>query len=225
MTSTTFQNTNGLDKDGQSLGPGPVRLEPPPSSTPHHSGSPASSSCASPRRRSWRSRAPTGCWERPRVFGIKTGTRLAPARCCCRTPSMPTSGSSESSWARPTTCGNRPVWLCGQIFGPQDHFYAPGRPWTSWRVAVLGRARLSAAGLLDDAGARQPIPLSPAQEAVAAALRDCSRLLGETAPHDRRGGRAPSSPKSCLGTNRGPLAELAAAIRATMRAEPVLLGC
>jgi serine-type D-Ala-D-Ala carboxypeptidase (penicillin-binding protein 5/6) len=74
----------------------------------------------------------------------------------------------------------------GQILGPQDHFYAAGvhldelADWPAWR-----RARLAVAGPLDD-GKRPdtPIPLSPAEEAVAAALRDLLPALlgGEGAP-------------------------------------------
>ena len=69
----------------------------------------------------------------------------------------------------------------GRILGPQDHFYAAGAhldqlaEWPAWR-----RARLAAAGPLDD-GKRPgaPVPLSPAQQDLAAALRDLlPALLG-----------------------------------------------
>ncbi len=69
----------------------------------------------------------------------------------------------------------------GRILGPQDHFYAPGAPldelaaWPIWR-----RARLAAIGPLDD-GKRPDaaLPLSPAEQAVADALRDLlPALLG-----------------------------------------------
>ncbi|MBN2114776.1 MAG: D-alanyl-D-alanine carboxypeptidase [Acidimicrobiia bacterium] len=69
----------------------------------------------------------------------------------------------------------------GRILGPQDHFYAFGThldelaEWPAWR-----RARLQAAGPLDDG--RRPdttAPLSPAESALATALRDLlPALLG-----------------------------------------------
>jgi D-alanyl-D-alanine carboxypeptidase len=69
----------------------------------------------------------------------------------------------------------------GRILGPQDHFYAPGAhldelaEWPGWR-----RARLAAIGPLDDG--KRPgaaLPLSPAEQAVADALRDLlPALLG-----------------------------------------------
>ncbi|MFH1330342.1 MAG: serine hydrolase [Actinomycetota bacterium] len=69
----------------------------------------------------------------------------------------------------------------GRVLGPQDHFYAAGShldelaEWPAWR-----RTRLAAAGPLDD-GKRPdaPVPLSPAQQDLAAALRDLlPALLG-----------------------------------------------
>jgi len=69
----------------------------------------------------------------------------------------------------------------GKILGPQDHFYAAGAhldelaDWPSWR-----RARLAVAGPLDDGRASEaPMPLSPVQRELAAALRDLlPALLG-----------------------------------------------
>jgi D-alanyl-D-alanine carboxypeptidase len=69
----------------------------------------------------------------------------------------------------------------GRILGPQDHFYAPGAhldelaAWPIWR-----RARLAAIGPLDDGKrADAALPLSPAEQAVADALRDLlPALLG-----------------------------------------------
>jgi D-alanyl-D-alanine carboxypeptidase (penicillin-binding protein 5/6) len=73
-----------------------------------------------------------------------------------------------------------------RILGPQDYFYAAGihrdelADWPVWR-----RSRLAAAGPLDD-GRRPgtPVPLSPAQESLAAALRDLLPALlgGEGSP-------------------------------------------
>ena len=73
-----------------------------------------------------------------------------------------------------------------RILGPQDYFYAAGihldelAEWPSWR-----RSRLAAAGLLDN-GQRPgaPMPLSPAQESLATALRDLLPALlgGEGTP-------------------------------------------
>jgi D-alanyl-D-alanine carboxypeptidase len=69
----------------------------------------------------------------------------------------------------------------GRILGPQDHFYAPGAHLDELAAGpIWRRARLAAIGPLDDGKrADAALPLSPAEQAVADALRDLlPALLG-----------------------------------------------
>jgi len=191
MTSTTFQNTNGLDKDGHiSSARDLIRL--------------GAAAIEQPRitritRLKFVRFTPGGrvmevkstnrlLGTFPGVFGIKTGDTARAGEVLLSYAVLSHERFLGVVMGSPDHMAETAQMLAyaGQIFGPQDHFYAAGvaldelAGWPSWR-----RARLSAAGLLDDGRRpRSPMPLSPAQEGVAAALRDLLPALlgGDGAP-------------------------------------------
>jgi serine-type D-Ala-D-Ala carboxypeptidase (penicillin-binding protein 5/6) len=119
----------------------------------------------------------------PGVLGLKTGDTALAGEVLLSYAELAHSGFLGVVMGSPDHMAETAEMLAyaGRILGPQDYFYAAGvhldqlADWPNWR-----RARLAAAGLLDD-GKRPgtPMPLSPAEEAVAAALRDLlPALLG-----------------------------------------------
>ncbi len=191
MTSTHFENPNGLDKDGHvSSARDLIRL--------------GAAAIMEPRitaitRLKFVRFTPNGrvmevkntnrlLGTFPGVLGLKTGDTALAGEVLLSYAELAHEGFIGVVMGSPDHMAETAEMLAyaGQILGPQDHFYAAGvhldelADWPIWR-----RARLSVAGLLDD-GKRPdtPMPLSPAEERVAAALRDLLPALlgGEGAP-------------------------------------------